>query len=265
MGSKLRFGSIILAGGLLCAASLYGFTAAKSAKINDKAMQTIFSGSEELHFTISWTGGIKIGDLSLVLKKTGKEEHEITARVTDYGVFKFFYPVDDIFITKLRGELKLPYNYDVLQREGRGSVTRRLSRYDQDSLKVTYRKNKFPEEIFAITKPVHNEFSSFYITRSMQLEQGKPFVVPTFADKKLNEVVVEVKGREDIDSPFGRVRTIMVMPIMKFKGLYDKEGDTIIWLTDDACRVPVRIRSKILIGSLTAELVSYSNSGCERY
>ena len=76
---------------------------------------------------------------------------------------------------------------------------------------------------------------------------------------------VVVKGREDVDSPFGRVKTLVVMPLMKFKGLFDKDGDTVIWMTDDRCRVPVRINSKILIGSLTAELETYSNAGCEHY
>jgi len=228
-------------------------------------MQTIFSGHEEMHYNISWTGGIKIGDLTLRLKQVNDDEYEIFARVTDYGVFKFFYPVDDVFVTLLQGALKLPYRYDVLQREGRGSVTRRLSLYDQKELAVSYRKNDFPEEIFEISGTVHNEFSSFYITRSMILEPGRPFMVPTFADKKRNEVKVEVRGREEVDSPFGRVRTLVVEPVMKFKGLYDKEGDTVIWITDDACRVPVKIRSKILIGSLTAELDAYTNRACERY
>jgi hypothetical protein len=233
--------------------------------VRPEVMQTVFSGYEEMHFTISWTGGIKIGDLSLTLKQVGNEEYEINARVTDYGIFKFFYPVDDTFVTLVRGAFKLPYQYDVLQNEGRGSVTRRQSLYDQDNMMVTYRKNDSPELVFDIDKTVHNEFSSFYITRSMDLEPGSSFVVPTFADKKVNEVKVVVKGREDINSPFGRVRTLMVMPLMKFKGLFDKDGDTVIWLTDDACRVPVKIRSKILIGSLTTELDKYTNSACERY
>lgn len=230
-----------------------------------RVMWTVFSGYEEMHFTVSWTGGVKIGDLVLILKQIGTEEYEIHARVTDYGLFKFFYPVNDTFVTLVRGALKLPYQYDVLQREGRGSVTRRRSVYDQDNLVVTYRKNDSPEMIFEIIGPVHNEFSSFYHTRIMELEPGRSFVVRTFADKKVNEVKVEVKGREDIDSPFGRVRALVFMPIMKFRGLFDKDGDTVIWVTDDSCRVPVQIRSKILIGSLTAKLDTYANAACERY
>lgn len=229
-------------------------------------LRTTFSGDETMHFAVSWTGGIRIGDLDLELKPDGKGGRAIHARVADFGAFRMFYPVDDLFVTYVGGGRMLPYRYEVLQREGwRGRETRRLTSYDQADRKVRYRKNDESEEVFPVAGPVYNEFSSFYITRAMELVPGRPFMVPTFADKKRNEVKVLVTGREELDTPYGRVRTIVVMPIMKFKGLYDKDGDTVLWFTDDECRVPVRINSKIAIGSLTATLDGYSNSACERY
>lgn len=233
--------------------------------VDRSAMQVIFSGAEKMHFTISWNGGIKIGDLSLELQEEETGGYAIHARVTDYGLFRFFYPVDDIFVTFVRGGEKLPYRYEVLQREGAGSETRRLSLYDQESREVRYRRDREDEQVFPITGPVYNEFSSFYITRSMQLDPGDSFLVPTFADKKRNEVKVLAEKREKVDSIFGQVETIQVMPIMKFKGLYDKDGDTVIWITDDRCRIPVKIRSKIAVGSLVAELTEYSNPACTLY
>ena len=228
-------------------------------------LRIIFSGNEVLHYEISWSGGIKIGDLSLQIREDENGDHAIHARVIDYGVFKFFYPVDDVFVTYVRGDGKLPYRYEVLQREGRGSATRRLTLYDQQALHVQYKKNEEAVLNFTLDGQVHNEFSSFYATRAIELVPENSFIVPTFADDKRNEVKVQVKGTEEIDSVLGRVNTTLVMPIMKFKGLYDKDGDTVIWFTDDTCRVPVKINSKILIGSLTATLVNYSNSACERY
>ncbi|MHB8791556.1 MAG: DUF3108 domain-containing protein [Desulfobulbaceae bacterium] len=229
-------------------------------------LRTIFSGDETMHFAVSWTGGIRIGDLDLEVKPAGDGGLVIHARVADFGALRMVYPVDDTFATSVAGKRMLPYRYEVLQREGWGGrETRRLTRYDQSSLEVQYRKNDEEEQVFTVAGPVHNEFSSFYITRVMDLVQGRPFMVPTFADGKRNEVKVLVKGREELVTPYGRVRTVAVMPIMKFKGLYDKAGDTVIWLTDDECRVPVKINSKIAIGSLTATLDGYSNSACERY
>ena len=90
--------------------------------------------------------------------------------------------------------------------------------------------------------------------------------MPTFADKKRVEVVVNAISTKRFDETLiGPVTTVEIMPVMTFKGLYDKKGDTVIWYTDDECRVPVMINSKILIGSLTAELTAYENPACSRY
>ena len=64
---------------------------------------------------------------------------------------------------------------------------------------------------------------------------------------------------------FGSVTAMEILPIMKFKGLYDKKGDTVIWYSDDECRVPLKVNSKIIIGSLTATLTFYENINCKRY
>ncbi len=233
-----------------------------------KYLDVNYSGYEVLNYNISWTGGIKIGELHLEvlpLKEEG-DEFRITARVRDYGFFRFFYPVNDTFVTDVRGPERLPFRYDVLQREGHGGAeTKRHTDYNQQALRVRYRRDTESEQIFPIDGPVHNEFSSFFIMRAMKLAPGFFLRVPTFADEKRHKVKVQVMGREKIDSLLGLVTTIKVLPKMDFQGLYDKTGDTVIWFTDDECRVPVKINSKILIGSLTATLTSFTNPFCHRF
>lgn len=237
--------------------------AAAPLHIKKDVLDKMYSGNEIMHYSISWSGGIKIGDLELVVSRAENGDgFRIQARVSDYGLFRLFYPVDDIFTTFVRGKLKLPYRYEVLQREGHGGrETRRLTEYDQENFQVSYQKNTQPVKKFTLSGTAYNEFSSFFITRALNF-QGQKNIVPTFVDEKRHEVVVVVLGREKIDSIFGQVDTIKVMPKMDFKGLYDKDGDTVFRLTDDACRIPVVINSKILIGSLTADLVEYTNPAC---
>ena len=75
-----------------------------------------------------------------------------------------------------------------------------------------------------------------------------------------------VSSKKNLEkTSLGSVSAVEVMPIMNFKGLYDKKGDTVIWYTDDKCRIPVLIKSKIVIGSLTAKLAAYENSACSIY
>ncbi len=231
--------------------------------VDHQLLDNIFSGSETMHYSISWSGGVKIGDLYVEIRpQAGNDDYAITARVNDYGVFRFFYPVDDTFSSYVKGPWKLPYRYEVVQKEGFGSETRRLTTYDQQNLLVTYQKNEQPEQQFNVAGLVYNEFSSFFITRALRYSEGEEAVVPTFVDAQRHQVKVSVVERERKMTLFGERETIVVQPKMQFKGLYEKDGDTVLWLTDDRCRIPVEINSKIAIGSLTASLVEYSNSGC---
>jgi len=243
--------------------SVPALTEEASLLIDQEALATIYSGREKMHFSISWSGGIKIGDLYMTVTSVDSGDGlAITARVTDYGLFKFFYPVDDTFTTYIRGPMQLPYRYEVHQKEGRSMDVKRLTLYDQQNFSVLYRKNNNPQTAYAMDGTAYNEFSSFFITRALQLDPGRQEIVPTFVDKKRHKVAVKVFGVEPRKTIFGTINTIKVMPKMSFKGLYDKDGDTVFWLSDDSCRVPVEIDSKILIGSLVAELVEYSNPAC---
>ncbi|MDU9048924.1 MAG: DUF3108 domain-containing protein [Candidatus Electrothrix sp. Rat3] len=231
--------------------------------LDQEALAVIYSGQEKMHFSISWSGGVKIGDLVLTLTPNPSGEGlMIKARVRDYGLFKLLYPVDDTFTTLVYGPLKLPSRYEVYQREGRRKI-HRLTLYDQEKFQVSYRKHQDPLTLYSLAGPAYNEFSAFFITRALRLLKEEQQIIPSFVDKKRHRVAVKVFGKEQKETMFGPRNTIKVMPKMNFKGLYDKDGDTVFWLTDDACRIPVEIRSKILIGSLVAQLKEYSNPACQ--
>ncbi len=231
--------------------------------LDPQAQAVVFSGQEKMHFSVSWSGGVKIGDLVLRLGPSATGTGlVIKARVTDYGLFHFFYPVDDTFTTVIHSPWMLPSRYEVHQREGSREI-QRLTLYEQEQGKVWYRKHHNPLTLSRVAGSVYNEFSAFFITRVLQLQRETvQQIIPAFVDKKRHKVAVQILAREKKESIFGQKNTIKVMPKMRFKGLYDKDGDTVFWLTDDACRIPVEIRSKILIGSLVAELVEYSNPAC---
>ena len=236
----------------------------RPSQVDPAILATVFSGAESLHYAVSWSGGIKIGDISMDIQpEQGKAgAYTISAKVKDYGPLKLIYPVDDTFRCSVSGPMKLPYRYEVDQNEGYGRKTHRLTQYDQQSHTVRYQKNKQPQEQFELEGTVYNEFASFVITRALLFREGEEIVVPTFADKKRNLVRVALLQREQRQTLFGRKDTLKVQPKMAFKGLYEKSGDTILWLTDDRCRVPVEIHAKIVVGSLVAELVDYANPAC---
>jgi hypothetical protein len=233
-------------------------------QLNQETLSIIFSGTETMHYSVSWSGGVKIGDIYLKIRPQKKTAsgYVIAAKVKDYGPLSLFYPVDDKFRCFVDGPMKLPTRYEVEQKEGYGRETIRLSEYDQEKYLIRYRKNQDKVQKFLVDGTVYNEFASFIITRALAFKAQDEIIVPTFADKKRHEVKVAVVERNVRDTLFGQKKTLKVEPRMKFKGLYEKSGSTLLWLTDDRCRVPVEIHSRIVVGSLVAELVEYTNSAC---
>ncbi len=227
-----------------------------------------YSGREVLQYDVSWTGGIKIGELRLEVNALPEEESfEIRATVTTKnGAVDLIYPIKDLHVTRVRGPKRLPYHYEIWQKEGYSYRAHRVLEYNQEGGQIVYMKNNKLEGVFTVDGETNNEFSSFFNSRLMEFPLGGGFIVPTFADKKRVEVVVNAIAEKRFEKTLlGPVSTVEIMPVMTFKGLYDKRGDTVIWYTNDECRVPVMINSKIIIGSLTAELTAYDNPACRRY
>lgn len=225
---------------------------------DEALLRTAYAGGETLRYTVSWLG-IKAGELVMQVNKIGDGHEtfaiEVTARSA--GLLAVFYPVEDKFRTIVQGRMRLPSRHEMQQKEGR-RINSKLTLYDQERFRVSYRKNDEPADVYQLDGPMHNEFSSFFFMRALSFTGDAPMIVPTFADKKRHEVVVGVEGKEEQESVLGKKNIIKVQPHLKFKGLYEKIGDPLVWLTDDAWRIPTKIKAKIVIGSLTAELVEYT-------
>jgi len=68
-------------------------------------------------------------------------------------------------------------------------------------------------------------------------------------------VEVQVLRREKVKTKLGEFDTVVIKPLMKSEGIFNRKGDVYIWLTDDKKRIPVKLESKVAIGSITATLV----------
>lgn len=95
----------------------------------------------------------------------------------------------------------------------------------------------------------------FYFVRITPLEVGRKYAFDRYFRKDKNPVTIEVVKREKMDLPDGsEVNCLVLHPVIDTKGLFSKRSDTRIWLTDDARRLPVQIRTKFPFGTVTLRL-----------
>ena len=116
---------------------------------------------------------------------------------------------------------------------------------------VATRKGK----TYQVPTPVYDPLSLVYYLRTLDLEPGTTHNFNVFADKKTYEVNARITGRQTIDTPLGKFKCVVVEPEMQAGGLYaDEDSKLTIWYSDDERHLPVRIRSDVKIGAITATL-----------
>ncbi|MFZ6016471.1 MAG: DUF3108 domain-containing protein [Nitrospirota bacterium] len=218
---------------------------------------TPFNIPEKFEYDLTWKG-IRAGTASLEIINDGNKIRIVsTARSAKW--ISVFYTVDDrVESTLIKNESSFigqPLNYRLKIREGRHRRDKEVI-FKQDIGKATYidyltnEKREFDIPFF-----IFDPISSFYYLRTLQLEVGKPVYMTIFDSKKVWNVEIKVLKKERLELPTGVFDTILVKPIMKSEGIFHRKGDILIWLTDDKRRIPVRMKTKIVVGSVVATLV----------
>lgn len=152
----------------------------------------------------------------------------------------------------------LPVNYRLRTREGRHRKDKEVI-FDRDGGKAIYINHlKSEKKEFDVPAVIYDPLSAFYQVRNMDLEVGSSVYVPVFDSKKVWNVEVKVLKRERVEVPMGTFDTLKIKPLMKSEGIFSRKGEIYIWVTDDDKKMPVKLNSKVAVGSINAVLVGGS-------
>jgi hypothetical protein len=95
----------------------------------------------------------------------------------------------------------------------------------------------------------------FYFMRVTPLVVGKTYRYDRYFQDEKNPLVVKVEKRQKLKLPDGRkVECLVLHPIIGDRGMFAERANARVWLTDDARRIPVQIRSRFPFGTITLKL-----------
>jgi hypothetical protein len=102
-----------------------------------------------------------------------------------------------------------------------------------------------------------DDVSFLYHLRTLPLVVGDVYRESRYYKAEGNPVVVRVLRKERIKVPAGEFEAIVVQPRIKSDGLFGEDGDALVWVSNDKRRLPLRVRARIKIATLTMDLESY--------
>ena len=107
---------------------------------------------------------------------------------------------------------------------------------------------------FKIDQVIRDPYSLFYYLRTIPLKVGDLLSFTTFDNNKFTDFQVTVHYKEKVKVPAGEFNCFVIKPFRAERSLFKSRGEMTIWLSDDAQRLPVKIKSKATFGSMVLKL-----------
>ena len=117
-------------------------------------------------------------------------------------------------------------------------------------------------QTFATPPEPLDDAAFFFFIRTTPLVVGQTYQYNRYFRQELNPVTLKVLKREDFEMPDGsKVPCLVLQPIVGNDGIFAPRADSRLWLTDDAHRIPVQIRSRLPYGTITLRLTAFRLAG----
>lgn len=234
-----------------------------SADPNERFVDNLaFGVGEKLNFEVKY-GFISAGTASMEVVRLVEYQdrpcYQVVTEARSNSLFSSLYKVEDRVESIMDAAGLFTWRFEKKLREG-GYRSDRQDAFDQRNHRVVYKN-----DTITIAPFVQDALSTLYYVRTQPLQAGKSLFVDNFIDGKQYHLEVKVLGRETVTVEAGTFDCFIVEPITQSVGLFKHEGKLKVWLTADRLRMPVLMKSKVIVGSISVELTKYELGSLEEF
>jgi hypothetical protein len=222
-----------------------------------------FQRGEKLEFRIAFhsalTGNITAASATVeVTDENRKFDSRDTYHVVGYGkttgFIEMFYQIEERFESFIDEKALVPHYFIRKTRENNYRKTENVIFKHKEHIAVS------ESSVKNVPANIQDIFSAFYYARVIDLSKSKPgaeFPVPFYLDDSVYNSKLVFVGRETVKTKLGKFSCIKVKPMVATGYVFDDPYPVTVWVTDDQNRIPVRIESKLSVGSVRIDLTSY--------
>ena len=80
-----------------------------------------------------------------------------------------------------------------------------------------------------------------------------------FMDNEIYNMYIRYLGKETIKTRYGKFRTIKFKPLLVKGNMFEGGEKMNVYVSDDENKIPVRIESPLVVGSVKVDMMSYKN------
>lgn len=219
-----------------------------------------FQPGERLHFKVYWTI-IPAGEVTLEILPIEKFNHipsyHFTMTAKTFPAVDSFYKVRD----RIESYADIKMNHALFYKENKEGRKKKdvFITFDWQKQEAHYIKNGRKRTAAMLQAGSFDPLSIFYFFRLHELKENLEISRPVSDGKVCVVGKARVIAKQKITVAGGVYDTYLVEPELgNIGGVFQKSPDAKlqIWVTADKRRLPVLIKSKVIVGSFRAELDS---------
>jgi hypothetical protein len=221
-----------------------------------------FKSGEWLRYKMSYSGFLRAGSAILEVEDAelnGKKVFYTKGTGWTSGMIKWFFEVDDLYESYFDKDKVKPYLFRRKINEG-GYKKHRITSFNYDTNKAYVQDFTEQKDTSVAFTNVQDMLSSFYFLRNQDvsnLNEGDEIKLDMFMDSQIYPFKLRFLGKETINTKFGKVKTLIFRPYVQSGRVFKAQESVTIWITDDANKIPIKMKASLAVGSLRAELEAY--------
>ncbi len=234
-----------------------------------EAVAASFRPGENFKYRARWGWFSHAADLAIdvSLYRAHSELFRIVTTLSSQGSVRWFHKIDNRVESLLSTNSLRIHSTATISAEGKRRVED-ITTFDYEAGVARFTNRLRPEK--NKTEPIDHPclldiMSGVLRVRGMPMEPGDVRSILVHSEGEKYLLTLHAEEVEKIKTPLGTFETLRVQPRMDFnpKGFFRRKGKLWIWYSLDERQLPVRIRTKLKVGSVVATLVEYTPPSSE--
>ncbi len=207
-------------------------------------MSPLWVGAGEATFTVGSTG------------INGRPVYNFVGEARTHKSYEWFFKVRDRYESFVDVETLRPLRFTRTVNEGSIHFTEPVT-FD-----VANNRSISQKKVMSLPNCFQDVMSMLYYARNIDFGRYPPGTrvpIKMFLDDKVYDFYVKYLGKERIKTRYGTFNALKLAPLVIEGNVFKEGGEKMtLWISDDANRLPLRINSPVVIGSVKVDLMDFS-------
>jgi hypothetical protein len=223
-----------------------------------------FEGGEKAVYRASWNGMISVASAEILTTQTlvdGKKAYRVRVDARTSKVLDLIWKMRDTVSSTFDGKALKPSQFSFHQRENARVITTE-ARYNDATQRWAVNRQQVGKRAKIYEFDSHNTLdplTAVYLARSLDFKPGDRLYFKIFGGRYRYLLELHVEGKERVTLESGKsVEAFRIIPRLQNitkRGYAQRLNEAVIWLSADERRIPVKLQSKIVFGSVYLELI----------